>query len=248
MPPSRESALKRKRTGDDAEQDPKLKEFLDVMQAPSKAKMWANDDASIGAETAPPIDGVADAGAGENASDDQYQVLSKKAKLAQVTEKPSVDAEPAPVTRNPPSAADDEYADMIDVIGEAASNTGNGAGTVTDSDWLRSRTNRVLDLVDDDEDNTVSRPAAAPEMPTRDNPMAPPKLTDHGSEEELAAPADTAVTGLAPLPDDKIRQTGRLYLRNLHFDVTSDDLHDHFSQYGSLEEVRFHFLLLFSVQ
>ena len=37
--------------------------------------------------------------------------------------------------------------------------------------------------------------------------------------------------------EDKIREHGRLYLRNLHFGVKEEDLREHFAKYSSLEEV-----------
>jgi multiple RNA-binding domain-containing protein 1 len=38
--------------------------------------------------------------------------------------------------------------------------------------------------------------------------------------------------------EEKILKHRRLYVRNLPFDVLEDDLRDHFSAFGELEEVR----------
>jgi multiple RNA-binding domain-containing protein 1 len=106
---------------------------------------------------------------------------------------------------------------------------------VTDDDWLRSRTNRVLDLVEDDD--VPAAHVSAPQIPAaekRDSPLAIEQ------QPEPTQPADTPVVDAAPSEEDKIRETGRLYLRNLHFEVAEEDIRNHFSKYGSLDEVSLH--------
>lgn len=113
-------------------------------------------------------------------------------------------------------------------------------GPVTDDDWLRSRTNRVLELVEDDEIPLASTapvavaqtPAAQPRAPAEPSPVAveaQPKPQPSAEEQ-----ADTTA---APDEEDKIRETGRLYLRNLHYEVTEDEIREQFSKHGALEEV-----------
>lgn len=108
-------------------------------------------------------------------------------------------------------------------------------GPVSDVDWLRSRTNRVLDFVEDDDDEPAATAIARkiePEAPRIPEAVEEPTAiqTTDLEQPEISLPSE----------EDKIRDTGRLYLRNLHFDVTEDDLRDHFSRFGSLEEVCTH--------
>jgi multiple RNA-binding domain-containing protein 1 len=124
-------------------------------------------------------------------------------------------------------------------------------GPVSDIDWLRSRTNRVLDLVEDDEQPAPAAPSSKPQSTQTIQFVQPAQ--QHIAPEAVAQPDEVEEPEVRPedVPPsaevDKIRDTGRLYLRNLHFDVTEEELREHFSKYGSLEEVCctfFFFLLL----
>jgi multiple RNA-binding domain-containing protein 1 len=123
-------------------------------------------------------------------------------------------------------------------------------GPVSDVDWLRSRTNRLLELVEDDEQSVPTAPLSKPQS-TQPAQSTEPVVTETVAqpdevEEPEARPEDVPSSAEV----DKIRETGRLYLRNLHFDITEEDLREHFSKYGSLQEVSpsFHFLFVAPVQ
>jgi multiple RNA-binding domain-containing protein 1 len=233
LPPPKDSSLKRKR--DETEQDPKLKEFLDVMQPPSKMKGWANDDTPIDASApfaAEPAEVVV---ASEAESDDEYQVLEKKSKTAVPT--PAIASKSVPATT--PKVAEQTEEPKEQTVGAVPDTEGPAPeqGLVSDADWLRSRTDRVLDLVEDDE------------APPRDVPIVDAEESskvEDDAQDAVEQPCpnthepDTEATSISA-EEDKIRETGRLFLRNLHFDVTEDDLRTHFSKYGAIDEVRFFF-------
>lgn len=106
----------------------------------------------------------------------------------------------------------------------------------TDDDWLRSRTSRLLDLVGPDDPGFVTRPA--PSARAVAPPAPKPQEQPHGDGAADAGPARASpgkdeTTGRAPQPVDKTR----LFLRNLSYGVTEDDIRDHFSTFGTLEEV-----------
>jgi multiple RNA-binding domain-containing protein 1 len=238
--PLQENALKRKREQAELEQDPKLKEFLQVYQAPSKTNVWTNGDiqqdvAVTAAEEALPAVVVP-----EDESDDDYQVIAKKPKTAtdpatlvyaDSASKPPPPEQSTSLT-NDVSTQHDEGMEGVEKIAEPS------GGPVTDDDWLRSRTNRVLDLVEDDE-----LPATAGQVPVREPPrQAQPESVEQTEETEQAELQQIeAHPSEVPNSDEveKIRETGRLYLRNLHFDVTEEELRQHFVKYGSLEEVSY---------
>ncbi|KAF3002364.1 Multiple RNA-binding domain-containing protein 1 [Curvularia kusanoi] len=231
-PPKEDNALKRKR--EEAEQDPKLKEFLEIYQPPSKTNIWTDGDAQIAAGNAAAVEEPAqDVIVPADESDDEYQVITKKPKTAEAPKEVLEEVAPAPVVDSviPVVAAPVEQVDapMTDAPDVAAQPT-------TDDDWLRSRTNRLLDLVEDD-DIPVA-PAATPSKQVaekRDSPVAVE------SQPELAQPAeqtaDVPAADSASQEEEKIRETGRLYLRNLHFEVAEEDIRSQFSKYGSLDEV-----------
>lgn len=231
MPPQQETNLKRKR--EDVEKDPKLKEFLDVMQIPSKQKAWANDDTQLGVQSASIVEPVEEVVVPAGESDDEYQVLSKKPKIVERQPSPVLDpvVDPRPIVpaaNDAPQEADDPEELPDAPVAEA--------GPVSDADWLRSRTNRVLDLVEDDED------APLPAPPVKEHAGMIAEQPEERPEAEVAQPEPAPAEqgqgeDMAPTEEDKVRQTGRLFLRNLHYDVTEDDLRDQFAKFGTLEEV-----------
>jgi len=230
VPPPRDNALKRKR--DEAENDPNLKEFLNVMQPPSKLKSWANEDSLLASESISMAKPVEVTTGTDVDSDGEYQVISKKTTATQdvKTSSPETKILPTHIVKAVKPADEDE--EMIDMDKLPYASAGDG-GPVSDADWLRSRTNRVLDLVEDGEG--LTRPIAQPTTVPAEQIEAPDVEVEPA---EPSKPNEIEVEEVIPSEEDKIRQTGRLYLRNLHFDITEDDIRDHFSKHGSLEEVR----------
>jgi multiple RNA-binding domain-containing protein 1 len=210
-----------------------LKEFLEVMQAPSKSKAWANDDAlGLGSEPTPAADVVQKAPVAEDESDREYQVISKKSKTSQELTGPSSRPEPVPKTVEVSKIAMEEVSSREEVPDPLLSEN----APVSDGDWLRSRTNRVLDLVDDDD--KPARPIIQEHSHSQEDHNTVNAPVAEAEQPEPTNTEDVEMIDAAPSEEDKVRQSGRLYLRNLHFDTTSDDLRDHFSKHGPLEEVR----------
>jgi multiple RNA-binding domain-containing protein 1 len=169
-------------------------------------------------------------------SDDEYQVIAKKPKTVETPEV-AEEKQPAPAPATTPVAATEEAstADVDAAMPDAPDAAAVDQPPATDEDWLRSKTNRLLDLVEDDD--VPVAPASAPTKPAaekRDSPVA----TEQQSEP--AQPAAEPVAPAGPAEEDKIRETGRLYLRNLHFEVAEEDIRNQFSKYGSLDEVSLH--------
>lgn len=247
--PLQENALKRKRDEAELAQDPKLKEFLQVYQPPSKSNVWTNgdiqsDNAVTVADEAPQVVDVA-----EDESDDDYQVIAKKPKTVDEAP-PAVNTSALPAISGHRPSTDvttEEPVQQVEGMEGVEENTDVERGPVTDADWLRSRTNRVLDFVEDDEpalstSQPQTRPASAPApapISAQASTTGPVAQPDEPEQEE--APPEEVPTSAEV---EKIRDTGRLYLRNLHYEVTEDELRQHFAKYGSLEEVSCLFLFL----
>jgi RNA recognition motif-containing protein len=99
--------------------------------------------------------------------------------------------------------------------------------TRTDSDWLRARTSRVLDLVAGDE---VRTPKSTPAVPEGSD------SSSSGSEHEAdpQVPASSVVQ-----PDvEALLGNGRLFIRNLPYSADEADIKNLFSKYGKVNEVR----------
>ncbi|KAF3041755.1 Multiple RNA-binding domain-containing protein 1 [Didymella heteroderae] len=232
-PPKKDNELKRKR--EEAEQDPKLKEFLEIYQPPSKTNIWTDGDAQIAAGNSTAVDEpVQDVVVPADESDDEYQVIAKKAKTVETPREVAEETQSAPAPALAPVTTTEQ---VLEADADAAMPDAPDAAAVdqrptTDDDWLRSKTNRLLDLVEDDD--VPVAPAPAPSKPVaekRDSPVAAEQ------QPESTQPTAEVVAPAAPSEEDKIRETGRLYLRNLHFEVAEEDIRNQFSKYGSLDEV-----------
>lgn len=220
---------KRKRNDLD-ESDPKLQEFLEVMQPASKSKTWSAP------EPEEPPTKVQAIELPEAESDGEYEAVPKKSR------KHSLPPPPPPISKEvvPVPLPDVEEPQEQSAIEPPAPNA-------TDDDWLRSRTNRLLDLMDPEDipnaqGNPVSTPPDAnPEAMVIDSELPPP--TKKETEMEVDEPAE-----VEDKPDptmEAIKATGRLFVRNLPYTATEDDLRQHFAAHGALEEVCFQNLLTF---
>lgn len=172
----------------------------------------------------------------EDESEDEYQVIAKKPRTADDAVKPvgvAVAGEPPAADGNAGNTGDQPAEDMDGVEQTADAE----AGPVSDVDWLRSRTNRVLDLVQDDEGPVTAAPShqeqtaparqASPEVAPQQVPRQDEPEPEEVNPEDVPTSAEV----------EKIRETGRLYVRNLHFEVTEEELREHFAKYGALQEV-----------
>ncbi|KAK3300244.1 uncharacterized protein B0H64DRAFT_421514 [Chaetomium fimeti] len=222
-----ESSKKRKRAALD-EGDHKLQEYLEVMGHPTKRPR--DQEASSGnaqpelASALPPA--VMEAGE----SDDEYEdIPTRGLKAAPTGSSAHVDIPPAPTANNetPTSAAagDGSAREAPEVSVDA-----------TDDDWLRSRTSRLLDLVDPDD----------PGFATRVTPSVPAAQSAPEPQEPARDAVDADFDGLnedAPVPAGSnedvaklVERTSRLFLRNLSYNVTEDDVRERFAKFGNLEE------------
>lgn len=220
---------KRKRNDLD-ESDPKLQEFLEVMQPASKSKTWSAP------EPEEPPTKVQAIESPEAESDGEYEAVPKKSRKH---------SPPPP----PPPISEQVVAIPLPIVDEPQEQPAiePAAPNATDDDWLRSRTNRLLDLMEPEEIPTVQgNPVnTAPDI----NPE--PMLVD--AEQPASVEADIEMDVDEPaevedMPDptmEAIKATGRLFVRNLPYTATEDDLRKHFAAHGALEEVCFQNLLIF---
>ncbi|KAE9368676.1 RNA-binding domain-containing protein [Stipitochalara longipes BDJ] len=215
------AGTKRKRSDVD-ESDPKLKEFLEVMQPASKLKTLATsmEDESM---MEPPAK-VQALEIPEGESDGEYEAVPKKSRKKSP---PIIVAVPDLV----PAPMEEPILSEEPAIRATAPNA-------TDDDWLRSRTNRLLDLMDP-EDIVGSRPAESisqniKQVAEMSASIHPPVDPDDIPTEEILEEVDEEI------PDatiEAIKTNGRLFVRNLPYSASEDDLRKHFEPFGPLEEV-----------
>ncbi|PNS17387.1 hypothetical protein CAC42_7070 [Sphaceloma murrayae] len=221
--------LKRKRGSNEAMEDPKLKEYLEIMHKKPNTMPKQMDAA------AEPIEHVVQA---EELSDDDVQTISRKkrsheAENGETGEARQVAKEQEPTDRD--SAPLSNEATTMNALNPSA----------TDEDWLRSRTSRLLDLSGQDDEMTTSAPAGTI-MPGSEVSKAPGHDAQHAPEKsdmidaditENSAEAAAESDGQGDEAERKIRESSRLYLRNLAYSTTEDNIRESFSQYGDLLEV-----------
>lgn len=239
QPLAENNRLKRKRDTDSkphedaAKEDPKLKEFLDSYKSKSDKKALVADTMAHPIATAENDETAVIIEAG--ASDDEYEQVPKKAKRTTSIPKP-VHEESMPDA--PVEVVVAEPAGGIEQQQEAS-----GKMTMTDDEWARSRTSRLLGLLDDedeeishakqddsDSDTEVARPSRAETRLSTPAPEPRSSIpTPHAEEEREDDVPDKDI--------EAVRSTMRLFVRNLSYDVSYEDLEAEFSSFGNLEQV-----------
>jgi multiple RNA-binding domain-containing protein 1 len=119
----------------------------------------------------------------------------------------------------------------------------------SDMDWMRSKTSRLLGLVEDDDNEDAGEWTVRQDSPALvKGGAAESKLAEAvedtgvaqslpAEEAEATSPADTENASADVVA---IRKSGRLFLRNLAYTIKEEELRYHFSPFGALEEVSKH--------
>ena len=234
-----------------------LREFLQVMQPASKSKVWENQESDTIRKISPAACGIEPVSTEIRTGDTHVDIVPGTSRSHQAEETPrgvAKDEGLAPTLQSPyceseghvvVDKSDHVTSEKVQVSKDQIS-TSNQLDASSDADWLRSRTSRLLGLVDDDADSiatllpdkskyeteepskhveqqeiaTVLFPNAQIDQTGRDDF----KLTEQSSNSQITA-VDAAY--------------GRLFVRNLTFTTTQDDLRQHFENagHGDIEEV-----------
>ncbi|KAK5171195.1 Multiple RNA-binding domain-containing protein 1 [Saxophila tyrrhenica] len=224
------------------EQDPKLKEFLEAYRPRSKKR--AREDEQLEAiEHQPALEESVQAG-GDQSDEEYADVPSKPKRSKKDSPDPPQPAESK--TEHVPAGGpgeDNEVKDAPEPVEQDAQ------PAVTDSDWARSRTSRLLGLLDDDEEDEATNAqtlASRGESPAEDE-SEPEKGTSNlqpAEEAESALPtppsegAEDEGDGSKPEADvNAVRTSMRLFLRNLPYDIKREDLEAEYERFGHIDEV-----------
>ncbi|KAJ6780769.1 hypothetical protein PWT90_10112 [Aphanocladium album] len=246
-----DSGSKKRKREDLDQSDPKLQEYLRVMGTGRESLVV--DETAVESSGAPAREGGPLVPDGE--SDDEYvEVPSRKDKLRKVDHAMG-ETGVAQVTlaREPPAASRNQVVSVQVADGVAGAPTAGSSGpesdpanqpadvemAATDDDWLRSRTNRLLDLVDPDDISHV-----APMEKADCDKSAPQEVANDKEAPHSQADGTHDGQDLPPLQgQDKesaaeaISRTSRLFVRNLPYSATEDDLREEFEKFGGVDEV-----------
>lgn len=215
------------------------------MQHPTKTKTWANDE-DMGQSLVPITNPQLPETGQSNEEPTQTHTKKQRTKRAEET----LNSVMAPSSQND---SKEEVLPRVSSHGEPEhQEEDTDAGTVavekeiegqprSDADWLRSKTSRLLGLLDEEEQveheakgpsdtanndndgrvNTTGRTAISETKEAQDSPDTeePTRERDVNADVEL------------------IRLSGRLFVRNLPYDASEADLEPIFSPFGKIEEV-----------
>ncbi|KAI9883118.1 MAG: Dynein light chain [Watsoniomyces obsoletus] len=236
------NTLKRKRDAQtEAAEDPKLQEFLQVMQGRAKSKTWANQDINDAKTKNSPGELKDDNDDSKSESEDDRASKQQKTSLRVPTlEKKAVDKKaqlgheklaPNQHEVGQQSMVSSDIQQTEDVVVPQVQPT----TAVSDRDWLRSKTSRLLGLLDEDEEEDA-RPTVPERRDELDNSLdeASPSINQRPQHEGSVHPNPE---GDPDLPRHPEVESGRLFIRNLSYTATVDDLRDCFSSHGDLTEV-----------
>lgn len=199
---------------DDKNYDPELEEFLQVMQPRSKSKLWANDTTIAASKGGKPRQ----AGEGDERSDILEVELNKGGGK-----------------RKRPSEGPDKPSLVHDEV-------------VSDMDYFKSRVNKEWSEVESEEEDdcgddptsnsdsigSQEKSVAGANVQNFAEEKVQQVVNDRSSKEpddELAEP------GVQPSSTEAVLDTGRLFVRNLPFTTTEDELQEHFEKYGNISQV-----------
>lgn len=235
----REKKRKREGPAEDGGK-PKLQEFLQVMQPPSKSSMWENQDAAISQVSAHLIPKAKNKAIREARSDEVYEHVPKKRKQRESEEENVMPAEP-PVPEDVPSTEAGRLSSNRDLSQEAAQEATHEPSikslAASDADWIRSRTSRLLGLVDDDD----LQPTALPEDASTEKVglTEVPELVKERSVSDTSVQTDEELEVERAILGNEAAGNGRLFVRNLTYTTTKEDLRKHFEDggHGTVEEV-----------
>lgn len=233
------NSLKRKRDSKDEGDDPALKEYLSVVAPSRKSKLWA--DGGIDANGSLPSN------TSNKAEDNGHNPVAQPHNDTQIQNKKQTTEKTK--SSDPQSTEKQEQTPSNDTTVPNQSDSTSPAGPEaeqapqSDADWLRSRTSRLLGLLDEDEEEE----AAASKPPNRE---ANPSDDDSADREEPEPePSSTHNDDNVPQsedpPDaniDTIRTSGRLFVRNLPYNAAESDLQPLFLPFGKTDEVCFPFM------
>ncbi|WBW72617.1 ribosome biogenesis RNA-binding protein Mrd1 [Schizosaccharomyces osmophilus] len=229
----REKKLKRKFI--DTLQDDKARTFLQLSTATSKSRTWDNEDYTF--NNKPSV-------AETNEEDEEYQELPF-AKRQQTDEdgQPVSDTNGAPMIidgRPQNNSEETEGNDKVDAEHSVSHENGKDAVNteqkpLSDEEWLRLHRTRIREDAEETptaEDQNVSEITTPSEAKPLEEKANPSLETPSSHEEEVQPDVSEYDQTI-----EKIQETKRLFLRNLTYSCTEEDISAHFQRFGALEQV-----------
>lgn len=218
---------KRKRgTTEHVNGNAKFEEYLHVMQPASKSKIWSNEDRARQPEWPRSTFGSPGLNTTVDHQNGNYEIIPPKFEDRKLLEY----SEAKPTTST-------TVLSQSDIIPEAPSLLDQELPLITDGDWMRSRTGNLVE-VDRNDDATPLNASPGTDL------LAQELITDQVSKSmvsDSSIQAEAASGSQISTPAASAGYAaGRIYVRNLAYASTEDDLREYFTSQGldSVQEVR----------
>ena len=172
---------------------------------------------------------------------EEYQILQQRNRSKKQSSRE--EQIQAPGERSNPLGDDISAKRRIDKEEELTNPVNEAGAEGNDQDWLRNRTNRVLDLVDEEMDQPTKNENTVT-LDTEENhlmhvPSRPKEVAEVAGDpiQSSSLPDSTDHNRSSSTDIDTILSTGRLFLRNIAYNATATDIEVHFQEFGELDEV-----------
>ncbi|WOK94731.1 multiple RNA-binding domain-containing protein 1 [Canna indica] len=228
------SSVKQKDSERSKNSDPKLKEFLQIMQPRSKQKIWANDTLDAA--------DLVDQDVNTDKEEAQLHKSKKKQFAKLINAKESVKAENEIAHGISSSLAQRESSETV------PTNKLNRDDDTTDMEYFKSRvrTNWSDSESDDDDSDKSEQGSEHLEPDSKEEAVDTTSIkcsyneveTEEQSSKDIDEKNNDREKPASSNDESKQSlESGRLFIRNLPYTATEDDLADLFSQFGDLSEV-----------
>ncbi|EDK44746.1 multiple RNA-binding domain-containing protein 1 [Lodderomyces elongisporus NRRL YB-4239] len=215
---------------EEMENDPKFREYMEVMKPSHEVKSWANDaiadgsggrsakelEDALAGDTKPIAQNYDVIEAKESASDDEYEDFSK------------IEARKGGEEGEEGEEDKEEEMMMMMSLDNVENNLAKDEN-VSDLDWLKSRSIRIK------ENGEVPESALENDSLKQNEGINP--LTVLETTEVLVPVSKSVQKTEEEKTLEKLQDTGRLFIRNILYEATEDDFRELFLPYGALEEV-----------
>jgi multiple RNA-binding domain-containing protein 1 len=226
----------------------KLEEFLNVMRPKSKKRAREEDGPDGTRQHHEPDVQIQPNVIVEDPSDDEYETAPRQIKKPQMDEEPSKELlGTSSASDEPPEEEYDKGEGQAAIEGDSNIVQSPADHTpVSDVDWARSRTSRLLGLLDDDEEEQPAAKPGSNDAPSDSDDVdlveGTSKDMPNGATESSipTPPSDHTADESKPHGNSEvegIRSSMRLFVRNLPYTVSEQDLEAVFETYGHLEGV-----------
>ncbi|KAI3455775.1 hypothetical protein Pfo_012438 [Paulownia fortunei] len=216
---------------DDENDDPQLQEFLQVMQHRSRSKLWANDTLA-----APSLE------QSKVASDNKFQMAKGHEEKLD-----GEDADLDVIKGEGNVLSEKQEADKPNILVHDE--------VVSDVDYFRSRIKKKWSDSESSDDEGSVNGTDHSEGDDKHDSSGSQNLSNHDPVEETLEPdvsdgeaedgssGECGINGSADPSsspknkNEEVLESGRLFIRNLPYTATEEELEDHFSKYGTISQV-----------